>query len=189
MFLDPPMKALLCTRGAARPQGNPTGVLTHGLATDLLPLGFSHVIMSGTENKSQPDANPDIPSLIAAVDAAYQSRDFHRAELLDASLEILLDDLEHRLLDLEEGDDVLDNYDGAGIEDQFISAWSYFLAGIGSFRTSAELADHFRAVLDDQVRGGCSPADSRVACFSDDYLVALASDLWNERQAHILGVR
>ena len=44
---------------------------------------------------------------MAAVDAAFETGNISMAEDLDAVLEILLDDLDHRLSDLDEGGDVL----------------------------------------------------------------------------------
>lgn len=76
--------------------------------------------------------NPALPQrdreeillLMAAVDAAFAEGDFTLGEELDAWLEQRLDDLDHRLSDLDEAGDVLDGDNHVGIEDQFIAAWS-----------------------------------------------------------------
>jgi hypothetical protein len=64
----------------------------------------------------------EILLLMAAVDAAFAEGDFTLGEELDVWLEQRLDDLDHRLSDLDEAGDVLDGDNHAGIEDQFIAA-------------------------------------------------------------------
>ena len=75
----------------------------------------------------------EILSLMAAVDAAFGEGDFILGEELDARLEQRLEDLDHRLSDLDEAGDVLDGDNHVGIEDQFIATWSQVLSGIGCF--------------------------------------------------------
>jgi hypothetical protein len=130
---------------------------------------------------------------MAAVDAALEAGSFALAENLDASLEQKLDDLDHRWSEEQEaGGDVIDGDNHAGIEDQFIAAWSQVLAGIGSFAHPAgdtELAAHLRAVLRDEALTGPYAPQPFLGLATDDELLALAADLWNERQALILGTR
>ena len=129
---------------------------------------------------------------MAAVDAALEVGDIALAEDLDAALEICLDDLDHRLTDLDEGGDVLDGDNHVGIEDQFIGLWSSYLSGVGSFSLSvpaSELAQHLRSILrDEALRGPYSPGPFLDQA-EDCQLLDLAADLWNERQAQILGTR
>ena len=129
---------------------------------------------------------------MAAVDAAFGEGDFILGEELDARLEQRLEDLDHRLSDLDEAGDVLDGDNHVGIEDQFIAAWSQVLSGLGSFALlgqDAELAAHLRCVLSDEaMTGPCAPQPF-LDVAGDDDLIALAADLWNERQALILGTK
>jgi hypothetical protein len=96
------------------------------------------------------------------------------------------------LSDLDEGGDVLDGEDYAGIEDQFIAQWSCYLAGIGSFAPPApasELARHLRSILrEEALKGPCSPGPFLDRA-QDAALLELAAELWNERQALILKTR
>src|SRR3954454_16347368 len=109
--------------------------------------------------------NPALPQrdreeiflLMAAVDVAFAAGDFSLGEELDAWLEQLLDDLDHRLSDLDEAGDVLDGDNHVGIEDQFIAAWSQALSGTGSFAPpgqDAEFAAHLRCILSDEALTG-----------------------------------
>jgi hypothetical protein len=129
---------------------------------------------------------------MAAVDAALEVGDIALAEDLDAALEISLDDLDHRLTDLEEGGDVLDGDNHVGIEDQFIDLWSSYLSGVGSFAPPApasELAQHLRSILRDEALTGPYSPGAFLDQAQDCQLLDLAADLWNERQAQILGTR
>ena len=129
---------------------------------------------------------------MAAVDAALEVGDIALAEDLDAALEIRLDDLDHRLTDLDEGGDVLDGDNHVGIEDQFIGLWSSYLSGVGSFSPSApasELAQHLRSILCDEALTGPYSPGPFLDQAEDCQLLDLAADLWNERQAQILGTR
>jgi hypothetical protein len=113
-------------------------------------------------------------------------------EDLDAQLEQCLDDLDHRLSDLDEAGDVLDGDNHVGIEAQFIAAWSQVLSGIGSFAPpgqDAELASHLRSVLSSEALTGPYAPRPFLDIAGDDDLIALAADLWNERQALILGTK
>ena len=108
----------------------------------------------------------EILLLMAAVDAAFAEGDFTLGDELDAWLEQHLDDLDHRLSDLDEAGDVLDGDNHVGIEDQLIAAWSQVLFGTVSFAPpgqDAELASHLRSVLSDEALTGalCSPTVSR----------------------------
>ena len=144
--------------------------------------------------------NPALPQrdreeillLMAAVDAAFAEGDFTLGEELDAWLELRLDDLDHRLSDLDEAGDVLDGDNHAGIEDQFIAAWSQMLSGTVSFARpgqDAELASHLRCVLSDEALTGPYAPQPFLDVAGDDDLIALAAELWNERQALILGTK
>jgi len=135
--------------------------------------------------------------LMAAVDTAFAEGDFALGEELDARLEQRLDDLDHRLNDLDEsedqeGGDVLDGDNHVGIEDQFIAAWAQVLSRTGSFAPpglDAELAAHLRSVLSSEALTGPYAPQPFLDRAGDDDLIALAADLWNERQALILGTR
>jgi hypothetical protein len=142
--------------------------------------------------------NPDLPQrdreeilfLMARVDAAFAEGDFTLGDELDAWLEQRLDDLDHRLSDLDEAGDVLDGDNYVGIEDQFIAAWSQILSGTGCLGPpgrDAELAAHLRSVLSDEALTGPYAPQPFLDVAGDDDLIALAADLWNERQALILG--
>lgn len=129
---------------------------------------------------------------MAAVDAALEIGDIALAEDLDAALEIRLDDLDHRLTDLDEGGDVLDGDNHVGIEGQFIALWSSYLSGVGSFSPPAptsELAQHLRSILRDEPLTGPYSPGPFLDKADDCQLLDLAADLWNERQAQILGTR
>jgi hypothetical protein len=129
---------------------------------------------------------------MAAVDAALKVGDIALAEDLDAALEIRLDDLDHRLTALDEGGDVLDGDNHVGIEVQFIGLWSSYLSGVGSFSPSApasELAQHLRSILRDEALTGPYSPGPFLDQAEDRQLLDLAADLWNERQAQILGTR
>ena len=129
---------------------------------------------------------------MAAVDAALAAGNVALAEDLEAALEIRLDDLDHRLSALDEGGDVLDGDNHVGIEDQFIALWSEYLLGIGSFspeRLVSELAEHLRNILRDEAQTGPYSPGPFLEQAEDSYLLELAADLWNERQAYILGTR
>lgn len=141
--------------------------------------------------------HPEILLLMAAVDAALEAGSFTLGEELDARLEQHLDDLDHRLSDLDEseepeGGDVLDGDYHVGIEDQFIDAWTQILAGVGSFAHPGgeiNLASHLRDVLrSEALKGPCAPQPF-LDLATDEDLLALAADLWNERQALILRTR
>jgi hypothetical protein len=130
--------------------------------------------------------------LMASVDAAFEQGLFQIGEELDAILEHCLDDLDHRLSELDEGGDVIDGDNQPGIEDQFIAAWSQVLAGLGSFAPpapEADLAAYLRAILIDETFGGPYAPSHFLDVASDEDLIRLAADLWNERQALILGTR
>ncbi len=134
----------------------------------------------------------EILLLMAAVDAAFVEGDLTLGEELDAWLEQRLDDLDHRLSDLDEAGDVLDGDNHVGIEDQFIAAWSQVLSGAVSFAPpgqDAELASHLRSVLSEEALTGPYAPQPFLDLAADDDLVALAADLWNERQALILGTK
>ena len=134
----------------------------------------------------------EILLLMAAVDAAFAEGDFTLGEELDAWLEQRLDDLDHRLSDLDEAGDVLDGDNHVGIEDQFIAAWSQVLSGTVSFAPpgqDAELASHLRCVLSDEALTGPYAPQPFLDVAGDDDLIALAAELWNERQALILGTK
>ena len=144
--------------------------------------------------------NPTLPQrdreeillLMAAVDAAFAEGDFTLGEELDVWLEQHLDDLDHRLSDLDEAGDVLDGDNHVGIEDQFIDAWSQVLSGTVSFAPpgqDAVLASHLRSVLSDEALTGPYAPQPFLDVADDDDLIALAADLWNERQALILGTK
>ena len=144
--------------------------------------------------------NPALPQrdqeeillLMASVDAAFAEGDFTLGEELDAWLELRLDDLDHRLSDLDEAGDVLDGDNHVGIEDQFIAAWSQVLSGTVSFAPpgqDAELASHLRGVLSDEALTGPYAPQPFLDVAGDDDLIALAAELWNERQALILGTK
>ena len=144
--------------------------------------------------------NPALPQgdreeillLMATVDAAFAEGDFALGEELDAWLEQHLDDLDHRLSDLDEAGDVMDGDNHVGIEDQFIDAWSQVLSGTVSFAPpghDAELASHLRSVLSDEALTGPYAPQPFLDVAGDDDLIALAADLWNERQALILGTK
>jgi hypothetical protein len=138
-----------------------------------------------------PALSEELHLLMSAVDAALAAGAFALAEDLDALLEARLDDFDHRLSDLDEGGDVLDGDNHVGVEDQFRDAWSRFLAGIGSFLPGqeAELAAHLREILrDEALMGPYSPQPFLDLARNED-LLALAADLWNDRQALILGTR
>jgi hypothetical protein len=129
---------------------------------------------------------------MAAVDAAFEAGNVALAEDLDAALEIRLDDLDHRLSALDEGGDVLDGDNHVGIEDQFIALWSEYLLGVGSFGPSnpaSELAEHLRSILRDEAQTGPYSPGPFLEQAEDGYLLELAADLWNERQAYILRTR
>lgn len=113
------------------------------------------------------------------------------SEELDAALESWLEELDHLLSGLDEGGDVLDGDNGVGVEDQFIAAWSYYLAGIGSFSPAEPyaLAQHLRMVLREAALKGPYSPGAFVDQASDGELLDLAAELWNERQAWILGTR
>lgn len=138
----------------------------------------------------------EILLLMAAVDTAYAEGEVALGEDLDARLEQRLDDLDHRLSDLDEseepeGGDVLDGDNHVGVEDQFIAAWAQVLSGTGSFAPGpdAELAAHLRSILrSEALTGPCAPQPF-LDHAGDDDLVELAADLWNDRQALILGTR
>jgi hypothetical protein len=134
----------------------------------------------------------EILLLMAAVDAAFAEGDFALGEELDTWLELRLDDLDHRLSDLDEAGDVLDGDNHVGIEDQFIAAWSQVLSGTVSFAPpgqDAVLASHLRSVLSDEALTGPYAPQPFLDVAADDDLIALAADLWNERQALILGTK
>lgn len=134
----------------------------------------------------------EILVLMAAVDSAFAAGDFTLGEELDAWLEQSLDDLDHRLSDLEEAGDVLDGDNHVGIEDLFIAAWSQVLSGTGSFAPPGqdpELAAHLRCVLSDEAQTGPYAPQPFLDVAADDDLIALAADLWNERQALLLGTQ
>jgi len=144
--------------------------------------------------------NPALPQrdreeillLMAAVDAAFAEGDFTLGEELDAWLEQRLDDLDHRLSDLDEAGDVLDGDNHVGIEAQFIAAWSQVLSGTVSFAPpgqDAGLASHLRGVLSDEALTGPYAPQPFLDVADDDDLIALAAELWNERQALILGTK
>jgi hypothetical protein len=144
--------------------------------------------------------NPDLPQrdreeilfLMARVEAAFAEGDFTLGDELDAWLERRLDDLDHRLSDLDEAGDVLDGDNHAGIEDQFIAAWSRVLSGTGCLAPpgqDAELAAHLRSVLSDEALTGPYAPQPFLDVAGDEDLIALAADLWNERQALILGTK
>jgi hypothetical protein len=139
----------------------------------------------------------EILLLMAAVDTAFAGGHFSLGDELDARLEERLDELDHRLSDMDEseeleGGDVLDGDNHVGIEDQFIAAWSQVLSATGSFAPpgrDAELAAHLRSVLSSEaLTGPCAPQPF-LDVATDDDLLALAADLWNERQALILGTK
>ncbi len=146
---------------------------------------------------SSDQGRQEILLLMAAVDSAFAAGDFFFGEELDARLEQRLDDLDHRLTDLDEseapeGGDVLDGDNHVGIEAQFIAAWSQVLAGVGSFAPptpDAELAAHLRGVLADEALKGPYAPQPFLDRAGDDDLIALAADLWNDRQALILKTR
>jgi hypothetical protein len=130
--------------------------------------------------------------LMSAVDAALAAGTFALAEDLDALLESRLDDLDHRLSGLDEGGDVLDADNHIGVEDQFRDAWSQYLAGIGSFGLpgqEAELAAHLREILREEAFHGPYSPQPFLDLARDEDLLELAADLWNDRQALILGTR
>lgn len=130
--------------------------------------------------------------LMAAVDTAFEAGDFALAEDLDATLETCLDDIDHQLSALDEGGDVLDGDNHVGIEAQFIACWSDYLLGIGSFsppRPASELADHLRGILRHEPLTSPFAPGPFLDQATDDDLLELAADLWNERQALILGTR
>jgi len=134
----------------------------------------------------------EIPLLMEAVDTAFAEGHFSLGEELDARLEARLDDLDHRLSDLDEGGDVLDGDNHVGIEDQFIAVWSQVLSGTGSFappRPAADLAAYLRGVLEDEALKGPFAPQPFLDLPGDDDLIALAAELWNERQAWILDTR
>ncbi len=127
-----------------------------------------------------------------AVDAAFAEGDFTLGEELDAWLEQRLEDLDHRLSDLDEAGDVLDGDNHVGVEDQYIAAWSQVLSGTGCFAPpgqDTELAAHLRSVLSDEALTGPYAPQPFLDVAADDDLIALAADLWNERQALILGTK
>ena len=129
---------------------------------------------------------------MAAIDAALAEGNFTLGEELDARLEQRLEDLDHRLNDLDEAADVLDGDNHVGIEDQFIAAWSQVLSGTGSFAPpgqDAQLAAHLRNVLSDEALTGPYAPQPFLDIAGDEDLIALAADLWNERQALILGTK
>ena len=135
--------------------------------------------------------NEEVPILMSAVDSAYEAGCFALAEELDAALESWLEELDHLLSGLDEGGDVLDGDNDVGVEDQFIAAWSYYLAGIGSFSPAEPyaLAQHLRMVLREAALKGPYSPGAFVDQASDGELLDLAAELWNERQAWILGTR
>ena len=134
----------------------------------------------------------EILHLMATVDTAFAEGDLSLGDELDAWLEQRLDDLDHRLSGLDEAGDVLDADNHVGIEDPFIAAWSQVLSGTGSFEPpgqDAELAAHLRSVLSDEALTGPYAPQPFLDIATDDDLIALAADLWNERQALILGTK
>lgn len=134
----------------------------------------------------------EILLLMAAVDAAFAEGVFTLGDELDAWLEQRLDDLDHRLSDLDEAGDVLDGDNHVGVEDQFIAAWSQVLSGTVSFAPpgqGAELASHLRSVLSDEALTGPYAPQQLLGVVGDHDLIALAADLWNERQTLILGTK
>ena len=137
------------------------------------------------------DLITEILLLIQAVDAAFETGNLALAEDLDAALEVRLDDLDHQLCGLDEGGDVLDDGDEhVGIEAQFRAFWSSYSSGLGSFTWSAspsELADHLRSVLRDETLTGPYSPGPFLDQAEDREILELAADLWNERQARILG--
>ena len=144
--------------------------------------------------------NPDLPRrdreeilfLMARVDDAFAEGDLTLGEDLDAWLEQRLDDLDHRLSDLDEAGDVLDGDNHVGVEDQFIAAWSQILSGVGCFAPpgqDAELAAHLRSVLSDEALSGPYSPQPFLDIAGDDDLIGHAADLWNERQALHLGTK
>ena len=133
----------------------------------------------------------EVTILMCAVDSAYEADWFALAEELDAALEIRLEELDHLLSDLDEGGDVLDGDNDVGVEDQFIAAWSHYLAGIGSFSPAEPyaLAQHLREVLREATLKGPYSPGAFLDQASDGEILDLAADLWNERQAWILRTR
>jgi hypothetical protein len=130
--------------------------------------------------------------LMAAVDSAYEAGDLALAEGLDTALEIQLEELDHRMNDLDEGGDVLDGDNDVGVEDQIIAAWSRYLAGIGSFSPTEPylLAQHLRMVLLEAAETGPYSPNNFLDHATEAELLDLAADLWNARQAWIiLGTR
>jgi len=129
--------------------------------------------------------------LISQVDEFYETDD-PRAPLLDALLEELLDELEGRLLaQEEEGGEAEDCYDGAGIEDQFVDTWRWWLNDqalrILSL-TRDDLAPLLRGILREAVRGPYSPSGF-LDTADDQSLLDLAADLYWERQALLSRIR
>ena len=86
---------------------------------------------------------------------------------------------------------VLDGDNDVGIQDQFIAAWSHYLAGVGSFSPAEPyaLAQHLRMVLREAAQMGPYSPGAFLDQASDGELLDLAADLWNERQAWILRTR
>jgi hypothetical protein len=85
----------------------------------------------------------------------------------------------------DEVGDVLDGDNHVDIEDQLIAAWSHrcSLEPVAPPGQDAELAAQLPSVLSDEaLTEPCAPQP-----FPD--VVALAADLWNERQALILGTK
>ena len=122
-----------------------------------------------------------IAVLMPEVDALFAAGD-PSADLLDAELEELLEELEGRLAARdEEGGEAEDCYDGAGVEEQLVALWASWCAGGGHFRTEAEIAAHLRFILDEAQRGFYSPSGFLGA--EDAALLRLAEDLYRERQA------
>ena len=127
--------------------------------------------------------------LMSQVDEFYENED-PRASHLDAELEDLLEELEARLLAREEeGGEAEDCYDGAGVEEQFVATWWCWLEkqGMGNYTTLEEIAQHLRSILRDAIRGSFSPSDFLDT--NDQTLLAVAEELYQERQSLILRIR